>query len=104
MLSHFMFRTSNWQKFAYKKQQMKAIIWGKKPQLLNGKILISGFWGVGRHLNYTGEILTYFTISLCSGFNSWVPYILPFSLLILLLQRSYRDEMLKKIWNTVGRI
>lgn len=81
---HFIFRTANWQKYSYKKYKMKATIWGKTPKLLEDKLLISGWWGIGRHLNYTGEIITYSTFSLCCGFVSFVPYILPFSLLILL--------------------
>ncbi|CAF0843168.1 unnamed protein product [Adineta ricciae] len=89
---HYIFRESNWQKFDVRKYGSQVTIWGKKAELLEGKLLISGFWGIGRHLNYTGEILLYLSIALCSGTLSFVPYILPFSLLILLSQRASRDD------------
>ncbi|CAF0998621.1 unnamed protein product [Adineta steineri] len=89
---HYIFRESNWQKFDVRKYGSDVKIWGKKVQLLEGRLLLSGFWGIGRHLNYTGEILLYLSIALCSGTISYVPYILPFSLFILLSQRASRDD------------
>ena len=86
------FRESNWQKFDVRKYGSQVKIWGKKAELLEGRLLLSGFWGIGRHLNYTGEILVYLSIALCSGTISFVPYILPLSLFILLSQRAYRDD------------
>jgi len=89
---HYIFRESNWQKFDVRKYGPLVKIWGKKVELLEGKLLLSGFWGIGRHLNYTGEILLYLSIALCSGTTSFVPYILPISLTILLSQRASRDD------------
>lgn len=91
-VGHYVFRESNWQKFDVRKYGSQVKIWGKPAQLLDGRLLISGFWGIGRHLNYTGEILVYTSIALCSGTNSFIPYILPLSLFILLSQRAYRDD------------
>lgn len=90
--AHYLFRVANWQKYAYKKMGKKARIWGKAPRLLENKLLISGFWGIGRHLNYTGEVLVYLSFALCTGFEHVWPYLLPLSLLILLTQRAWRDE------------
>jgi Delta14-sterol reductase len=92
VIGHYIFRVSNWQKFDVRKDRSNARIWGKTPVLLDGRLLISGFWGIGRHVNYTGEILVYFSIALCAGMISYVPYILPFSLSILLAQRAHRDD------------
>uniref|UniRef100_A0AC35F0I9 Uncharacterized protein n=1 Tax=Panagrolaimus sp. PS1159 TaxID=55785 RepID=A0AC35F0I9_9BILA len=93
LIGHFIFRETNWQKFNIRKNGSKnAKIWGKNVKLLDGKLLISGFWGIGRHLNYTGEILVYLSIAMCSGTTSLIPYILPFSLFILLSQRAFRDD------------
>jgi len=92
LVGHYIFRVSNWQKFDVRKDRAHAIIWGRKPELLEDRLLISGFWGIGRHVNYTGEILVYLSIALCSGTQSFIPYILPFSLLILLSQRAHRDD------------
>jgi delta14-sterol reductase len=91
-IGHYIFRESNWQKFDVRKYGSNVKIWGKPAKLLEGRLLLSGFWGIGRHVNYTGEILVYLSIALCSGTISLIPYILPLSLSILLSQRAYRDD------------
>ena len=50
------------------------------------------FGGIGRHLNYTGEICVYLAFTLTTGLASWVPYLLPAWLGGLLWHRSRRDE------------
>lgn len=92
LFGHTIFRVSNWQKYMYKRYGKDSQCFGVKTKLLEDKLLISGFWGVGRHLNYTGEILTYLSFALCNGFSNIVPYLLPFSLIILLSQRAWRDD------------
>lgn len=85
------FRGANAQKHQFKKNP-NAAIWGKPAQTLEGKLLISGWWGIGRKLNYTGEICVYFALALTSGFNSFIPYLLPLWLCLLLPHRAWRDE------------
>lgn len=92
VVSHYVFRESNWQKYRVRRDGPNIEIWGKKVVLLEQRLLLTGFWGVGRHLNYTGEILLYLSIALCSGTSSLVPYILPMSLTVLLVQRAHRDD------------
>lgn len=87
---HYLFRTANWQKDDFKRDPT-ALIWGRPPQTI-GKLLISGWWGIGRHLNYTGEIIVYLCFALCTGWQSVVPYLLPLSLVVLLGQRAARDD------------
>ena len=109
-IGHYVFRESNWQKFDVRKYGSHVKIWGKPARMLQRRLLISGFWGIGRHLNYTGEILLYLSIALCSGTISFLPYILPFSLLILLMQRAHRDDQRcrnkygDELWNEYCRI
>ena len=86
-----MFRGANAQKHRFKKNS-QATIWGQPAQTLEGKLLLSGWWGIGRKLNYTGEICVYFALALTSGFDSIVPYILPLWLCGLLSHRAWRDE------------
>ena len=86
-----MFRGANEQKHRFK-QNAEASIWGRTAESLDGRLLVSGFWGVGRHLNYTGEICVYFAFAFTSGFSSWIPYALPVWLAALLWHRSRRDE------------
>ncbi len=87
----WIFRGANEQKHRFKLDS-KAMIWGKPAESLEGRLLVSGFWGVGRHLNYTGEILIYFAFTFTTGFGSWVPYLLPVWLVVLLWHRSRRDD------------
>jgi delta14-sterol reductase len=90
-ISLAVFREANWQKERYKRDP-SATIWGKPPELVGGKLLASGFWGIGRKLNYTGEIGVYVCFALTAGFASPWPYLLPLSLVVLLVQRAARDD------------
>ena len=87
----WLFRGANQQKHRFKRNA-DIRIWGQPARTLEGRLLISGFWGIGRHLNYTGEICVYFSFALTTGFESWVPYLLPAWLTVLLCHRSLRDE------------
>lgn len=87
----WMFRGANGQKHRFKRNA-ETTIWRKPAESLDGRLLVSGFWGIGRHLNYTGEICVYLSFALTSGFVSWVPFVLPAWLATLLSHRSRRDE------------
>ena len=87
----WLFRGANEQKHRFKRNP-GITIWGRPAQSLDGRLLVSGFWGIGRHLNYTGEICVYLAFTLTTGFSSWVPYLLPAWLVSLLWHRSRRDE------------
>jgi delta14-sterol reductase len=87
----WIFRESNAQKNRFKKDP-NATIWGKPAQTLGGRLLLSGWWGIGRKLNYSGEIMVYSSFSLCTGFASLLPYLLPLWLCVLLTHRAWRDE------------
>lgn len=91
LIGLWMFRSSNAQKHQFKKDP-NSTIWGKRAQTLDGKLLISGWWGIGRKLNYTGEICVYFAFSLTAGFHSIIPYLVPLWLCLLLIHRAGRDE------------
>jgi delta14-sterol reductase len=102
------FRQSNWQKERFK-QDPRAPIWGKPPRLVGGKLLASGYWGIGRKVNYTGEILVYVSFALCAGFVSPWPYALPLALLGLLVHRAHRDDKRCRakygaLWDEYGQI
>jgi delta14-sterol reductase len=87
----WIFRESNAQKNRFKKDPT-AKIWGKPAETLGGRLLISGWWRIGRKINYTGEIMVYSSYALCTGFASLFPYILPLWLCGLLSHRAWRDE------------
>ena len=87
----WMFRGSNGQKHRFKRDP-STTIWGRPAESLDGRLLVSGFWGIGRHLNYSGEICIYLAFALTTGFASWGPFLLPAWLAGLLWHRSRRDE------------
>ena len=87
----WLFRGANAQKDRFKRDP-GVMIWGKPAESLDGRLLVSGFWGIGRHLNYTGEICIYLAFALTTGFASFAPYLLPAWVAALLLHRSRRDE------------
>lgn len=86
-----LFRGANGQKHAFK-QNPHTLIWGKPAKSLAGQLLLSGFWGIGRKLNYSGELCLYCAWTLVAGFGSWIPWLLPIWLLGLLLHRAARDD------------
>ena len=90
-LGLWIFRGANAQKDRFKRDP-DAKIWGKPAETLEGRLLISGWWGIGRKINYTGEIMVYMSFALCTGFQSVVPYLLPLWLCVLLPHRAWRDE------------
>lgn len=91
LVGFWLFRGSNEQKHRYK-ENPSAPIWGKTPETVGGRLLVSGFWGIGRKLNYTGELMVYFSWTICTGFESIIPYLLPLWLLGLFTHRAWRDE------------
>ena len=87
----WIFRESNSQKHRFKLDP-NTKIWGKPAEALGGRLLVSGWWGIGRKINYTGEIMVYSSFALCTGFGSLIPYLLPLWLCVLLPHRAWRDE------------
>ncbi len=90
-LGFWLFRGSNGQKHRFK-ENPSATIWGRPAVAIGGKLLASGFWGIGRKLNYTGELIIYVTFALTTGLRSIVPFILPLWLALLFLHRASRDD------------
>jgi Delta14-sterol reductase len=87
----WIFRGANSQKDRFKRDP-QAKIWGRPAETIGGRILVSGFWGIGRKLNYTGEICVYLSWTLLNGTHSFIPYILPLWLIGLLSHRAGRDD------------
>eukprot|EP00850_Spirogloea_muscicola_P006470 SM000030S11479 [mRNA] locus=s30:929284:931824:+ [translate_table: standard] len=85
------FRGANNQKHMFKQNPM-ALIWGRPPRVIDGKLLASGYWGIARHCNYLGDLILALSYSLPCGPSSLVPYLYPAYLLVLLVWRERRDE------------
>jgi protein-S-isoprenylcysteine O-methyltransferase Ste14 len=84
------------QKKQFKENPSKDI-WGKPPVIIKtnrpGKnILISGWWGIARKINYLGDILMAISWCLTFGFDLIVPWFYAIYLTILLIDRARRDN------------
>lgn len=99
-----LFVSANNQKDRFRSQDGQAKIWGKPPtyiattyttsdgQPLSGRLLTSGWWGLARHMNYTGDLILSLAYSLACGFSHIFPYFYFLFMLVLLLHRCFRDE------------
>ncbi|MEZ4383234.1 MAG: DUF1295 domain-containing protein [Nannocystaceae bacterium] len=88
----WIFRGANKQKHQFKLDR-NTPIWGKVPEVLGDRLLVSGFWGIGRKLNYTGELTVYLAIALTAGTAAGIePFLVFLWLLSLLLHRAWRDD------------
>lgn len=88
-------RGANMQKFFFKRNPNKSFL-GIQPESItdgNKTLLVNGFWGVSRHVNYLGEILMGTGIALAVGFpmNIW-PWLYPIYYVALLFPRQMDDD------------
>lgn len=90
VVGYYIFRQANSQKNQFKTDPSKEI-WGEKPKTIGGKLLISGFWGLGRHMNYTGDLIM--ALAYCLPCGMQLPgYTYAIYLTILLTHRAFRDD------------
>lgn len=90
-LGFAVFRGANSQKHQFRTNP-SALIWGKPPITISGKLLASGFWGIARHLNYTGDLLLALSFCVPCGTQSSLAYFYFIYLLLLTVHREKRDE------------
>lgn len=101
------FRGANSQKHRFK-ENPNGTIWGNKPRTVGGKLLVSGYWGIGRHLNYTGDCLIALSFCIPCGFRSVLPYFYFVYLMLLTIHREKRDDdrcsqKYEQLWNEYCR-
>jgi delta14-sterol reductase len=88
-------RGANMQKYFFKTQPEKVFLGIKPKTITDGKrtLLVNGFWGVSRHINYLGEILMGVAIALSVGYPGifWV-WLYPLYYVALLLARQMDDN------------
>ena len=88
-------RGANMQKYYFKTNPKKSFL-GIVPKTIsdgNNSILVNGFWGVSRHINYLGEILMALGIALSVGYPEiiWV-WLYPLYYIALLVPRQIADD------------
>ncbi|CEI90830.1 hypothetical protein RMCBS344292_05140 [Rhizopus microsporus] len=93
-LGYYIFRGANSQKNEFRAYPNSPS--SKKLKYIETKtgsrLIISGWWGMSRHINYLGDWLMALSWSLPCGFGSVIPYFYPIYFAILLLHRERRDD------------
>jgi Delta14-sterol reductase len=94
LTGYFIFRLANIQKHKFRKDPQRPV-WGRKPEYLatpRGMLLVSGWWGIARHINYFGDLLMGLAWCLPTLFAHPLTYFYIVYFLILLVHRERRDN------------
>jgi delta14-sterol reductase len=93
---YVIFRGANGQKDAFRRNPNDpALAHLTYLQTKRGtKLLTSGWWGMARKINYTGDWIMAVTWCAVCGVDSIVPYFYAIYFMILLIHRSMRDDHL----------
>lgn len=94
LLGYSIFRGANSQKDAFRRNPDHASVSHLKfmKTKRGTKLLTSGWWGMARKINYTGDYIMGLSWCLVCGFNSLVPYFYAIYFCILLIHRAVRDD------------
>lgn len=88
-------RGANLQKFYFKTGPEDHFLWIKPATISSarGTLLINGFWGLSKHINYLGEILMAVGIALSVGYPGMIwPWLYPLYYVALLVPRQMDDD------------
>jgi protein-S-isoprenylcysteine O-methyltransferase Ste14 len=94
LLGYTLFRGANGQKDAFRRDPKHPSVAKLKsmPTQRGTRLLISGYWGAARHINYLGDWIMGLAWCLPCGFSSIVPYFYSIYFASLLIHRERRDE------------
>ncbi len=88
-------RGANLQKYYFKRDPGRTFF-RIVPEIItngNNSLLVNGFWGISRHINYSGEILMASGIILCTGYPGLIwPWLYPLYYVLLLVSRQRDDD------------
>jgi protein-S-isoprenylcysteine O-methyltransferase Ste14 len=94
-VGYTIFRGANIQKHDFRKHPDRPI-GGRPPEAIRTArgplLLVSGWWGMARHINYFGDLLMALTWCLCTGFGHLLPYFYIIYFTTLLVHRERRDN------------
>jgi len=93
------------QRIRVRESNGDCFIWGKKPKVIRAKyetsdgksrdslLLVSGWWGISRHIHYIPEILLSIAWTLPALFENFLPWFYVIYLTGVLVHRLGRDEI-----------
>jgi protein-S-isoprenylcysteine O-methyltransferase Ste14 len=88
-------RGPNMQKYRFKTAPDRKFLWITPEVLTDGdhSLLVNGFWGASRHINYLGEIIQAVAIALSAGyFGVWIVWLYPLYYVALMVSRQADDD------------
>lgn len=89
-LGFFIFRAANQEKSDFKKGRLNHM---KSIKTKTGSyLLVSGWWGLSRHINYMGDWFIGLSWCLTTGFNTPITYYYAIYFAALLIHRQIRDD------------
>lgn len=98
MLGFYIFRSANSEKDSFRRDPTAVEV--RHLQFMDTKrgtkLLTSGWWGMARKINYTGDWLITLSWCLLCGFRSPIPYFQAIYFAVLLVHRAMRDDMMCK--------
>ena len=94
LLGFAAFRGANGAKDTFRRDPTSpAVAHIKFIQTARGtRLMTSGWWGVARHINYTGDWVMGLSWCLLCGYASLLPYFYAIYFAVLLLHRAARDD------------
>jgi delta14-sterol reductase len=94
LLGYRIFRGANGEKDAFRRDPSAPSVAHLRtmPTKRGTKLLISGWWGMARKINYTGDWLMGLSWCLFCGFDSIIPYFYAIYFAVLLVHRALRDD------------
>jgi len=94
LAGYYIFRSANAQKDTFRSEPDNPSVKNLKyiQTATGSKLLISGWWGIARHINYLGDIFMALAWCLPCGFEHILPYFYVIYLTILLIHRERRDD------------
>lgn len=94
-LGYYIFRGANGQKNKFRTNpdspEVKDIKYITTKS--GSKLMISGWWGIARHINYLGDWIMGWAWCLPCGFKTPIPYFYVVYFAVLLIHRERRDEI-----------
>jgi Delta14-sterol reductase len=95
LIGFIIFRGANIQKHRFRLDPQRPV-WGKPAEVIQTArgtpLLVSGFWGLARHINYLGDLMMGLAWCLPCLFGALVPYFYIIYFTILLVFRERRDQ------------
>jgi len=94
ILGYCVFRGANSQKDAFRRdpagEDVRHLQWMQTKR--GSKLLVSGWWGMARKINYTGDWMMGLAWSLTCGASTPIAYFYPIYFAVLLMHRAWRDD------------